>query len=83
MEQAASHNDIYDEDYYKRYTDEVAKSAIVIVDSIEAAIAPKTVIDVGCGSGEILARFVATASRCAGSIIPTPPLRCAATGDSR
>jgi SAM-dependent methyltransferase len=57
LESGASHNEIYDAAYYARYTDEMTVSAVGIVDTINKMLTPKSVIDVGCGSGEVLKRF--------------------------
>jgi SAM-dependent methyltransferase len=57
LERTASHDAIYDDAYYRKYIDEMSCSADAIVASIMTAFHPKTVIDVGCGSGEIIGRF--------------------------
>jgi SAM-dependent methyltransferase len=57
LERGASHDEIYDADYYARYTNEMTASAIGMVDSIIKSISPESVIDVGCGSGEVIQRF--------------------------
>jgi SAM-dependent methyltransferase len=49
------HNVIYDSDYYGRFVDDPAvRSSRTISDSIVAEFTPKTVIDVGCGTGALL-----------------------------
>jgi len=57
MENVASHDEIYDEKYYLNYTEEMNRSSVGIASSIIDAFAPKTMIDIGCGSGEVLDRF--------------------------
>ena len=48
----ASHNSIYDADNYARYTEPAAvQSAGPISNSIILEFSPKSVIDVGCGTG--------------------------------
>ena len=57
LESRADHNEIYDKAYYLKYSDEVARSAIGIVKTIMAHLSPKSIVDIGCGSGEIIRRF--------------------------
>jgi SAM-dependent methyltransferase len=54
----ASHNSIYDADNYARYVEPAAvQSAGPISNSIILQFSPKSVIDVGCGTGALLAAF--------------------------
>jgi len=57
LEKSATHDDLYDETFYLTYTAQVGESAHGIVNSIMQHMAPKSLIDVGCGSGEIIDRF--------------------------
>jgi SAM-dependent methyltransferase len=66
LEQSATHDDIYDESYYLKYSDEVARSARGIVATLQKRIAPASVIDVGCGSGEIIREFAARGTHARG-----------------
>ena len=52
----ASHDTIYDRDYYDTIVEtEAARSADVMAASIVERFKPKTAIDVGCGTGALLA----------------------------
>ena len=54
----ASHNSIYDADNYAHYIEPAAvQSAGPISNSIILQFSPKSVIDVGCGTGALLAAF--------------------------
>jgi SAM-dependent methyltransferase len=57
LEGRASHDDIYDAEFFRRHEPWMKNSALGIAASIHERLAPKTVIDVGCGSGEILERL--------------------------
>lgn len=57
LEKRASHNELYDAQYYLKNRSIMARDAAAIVQSISLRVAVKTVIDVGCGAGEILERF--------------------------
>jgi cyclopropane fatty-acyl-phospholipid synthase-like methyltransferase len=49
---------VYSDAYYEKYVDGPARlAAPAIVDSVLAEFEPKTVLDVGCGSGAVLAEF--------------------------
>jgi len=51
----AKHEEIYDEEYYTGFlVPSIEKSYEVIADSIVKAFSPKTVVDVGCGRGQLL-----------------------------
>ncbi len=54
-----SHDDIYDHEYYQEVESEVRRSAGPIVASVLRDFAPRTLLDVGCGTGAILAAFAA------------------------
>lgn len=49
-----SHDDLYDRGYFDYIESTAASSAPAIVESLARDIAPKTVLDVGCGTGAIL-----------------------------
>jgi SAM-dependent methyltransferase len=53
----ASHNSIYDAEYYRYVEAAAAQSAVPISNSIILQFSPKSVIDVGCGTGALLAAF--------------------------
>lgn len=57
MENAAPHADVYDATYYANYSDEMQHSAVGIANSVIDAFRPSSIIDIGCGSGEVLAEF--------------------------
>lgn len=50
----ASHDEIYDEEYFKFVDRTTKQSAEVIADSIINAFHPLAVVDVGCGTGALL-----------------------------
>lgn len=50
----ASHDQIYDQDYFAFVERTTQQSAEAIADSIMSTFQPKTVFDVGCGSGALL-----------------------------
>lgn len=54
LEQNAPHDEVYDRAYYLNYVDFVARSGVGIAGSLKDRFNPGSVIDVGCGSGEIL-----------------------------
>jgi SAM-dependent methyltransferase len=53
----AQHQEIYDSRYYKYVDRTAAQSAPVMADTIISHFKPKTVIDVGCGTGALLAEI--------------------------
>jgi SAM-dependent methyltransferase len=54
-ERFAEHDDIYDRDYYERSVEPSAqRSAPIMAKSILKELVPATVVDVGCGTGELL-----------------------------
>jgi SAM-dependent methyltransferase len=59
LEKSAQHDEIYDEQYYMetfiKHEPEKARSCAAIAESIVEAFNPKTVVDVGCGTGFLLA----------------------------
>lgn len=57
LERLATHDDLYDETYYRKYSDEVTRSAVGIVETIMRRLSPTSIIDIGCGSGEVIRRF--------------------------
>jgi SAM-dependent methyltransferase len=50
----AQHDDVYDAGYYEFIDHHAAQSADVMADSIVRTFHPRTVLDVGCGSGALL-----------------------------
>lgn len=54
-----THDEIYCDDYYRAAEPLVETSAVVIANSIARDFAPRTVLDVGCGSGAVLAELAA------------------------
>lgn len=51
----ARHDEIYDEDYYKKIIEPTMEiSSQVMASTIAEALKPRTVVDVGCGSGRLL-----------------------------
>ncbi len=57
-ERLATHDEMYDQTYYERAVDPLAaSSAPVIARSLIDATRPRTLVDVGCGTGAILAEF--------------------------
>jgi cyclopropane fatty-acyl-phospholipid synthase-like methyltransferase len=62
----ASHDDIYNEAYYDSIDDLSERSADAIADTICRDIAPKTLLDVGCGSGALLAAVASRGVRAIG-----------------
>jgi len=55
MERGATHEEMYDADYYAKYVDPgMGESVAAISSSIMERFSPKTVVDVGCGTGLLL-----------------------------
>lgn len=55
LEPAADHDELYDGHYYDRVVDPIMlQSAEVIAGSIQREFGPRSVIDVGCGSGALM-----------------------------
>jgi cyclopropane fatty-acyl-phospholipid synthase-like methyltransferase len=61
-----SHDDIYDEDYFRFVEQTTAMSADVIASSIVDAFHPESLVDVGCGTGTLLERLRARGVRVRG-----------------
>jgi SAM-dependent methyltransferase len=57
--QFAGREDVYDREYYLFVDAESTRSAPVIVESVVTQFAPRTLIDVGCGTGALLSAFKA------------------------
>jgi SAM-dependent methyltransferase len=56
LQKYAEHDEIYDRGYYEELVEpSIRKSATVMARSIRDEFRPATVIDVGCGTGELLA----------------------------
>lgn len=53
----AGREDLYSDEYYVYVDAESSRSAPTIVESVISRFSPKRVIDVGCGSGALLAEF--------------------------
>lgn len=58
MEGSARHDEVYDAVYYQKYAAEMEHSAIGMVLSIVRHLSPRTAVDIGCGSGEVLMELV-------------------------
>lgn len=58
MEGSATHDEVYDAVYFQKYTAEMEHSAIGMVSSIVRHLQPRTAVDIGCGSGEVLIELV-------------------------
>lgn len=60
LRRLGNHNAIYDDDYYDRDVEAIASQAAPhIADTIIAAFKPSSLIDVGCGTGAMMAAFAA------------------------
>jgi SAM-dependent methyltransferase len=57
LAQFSGRDDLYDREYYIYVDVEASRSAPIIVGSILGEFSPKSVIDVGCGTGALLAEF--------------------------
>jgi len=55
----AGREDLYSSEYYTYVDVEASRSAPVIVESVVSHFAPRSLIDVGCGTGALLAAFTA------------------------
>ncbi|MEM7412879.1 MAG: methyltransferase domain-containing protein [Myxococcota bacterium] len=67
LERTASHDEIYDADYYDDVVDRYMRnSAPSIADSIMRDFAPTKVVDVGCGSGLLLQALQGRGASCQG-----------------
>lgn len=62
----ARHQEIYDELYYQRVDECAVAAAPVMVGSMIKKFRPKTLIDVGCGTGALLAEFTRNGVSCTG-----------------
>ncbi len=55
LEKTAQHDEIYDADYYTSLVDPTMQiSADTIADAIVAAFSPRTIADIGCGTGVLM-----------------------------
>jgi 2-polyprenyl-3-methyl-5-hydroxy-6-metoxy-1,4-benzoquinol methylase len=67
LERSAKYDEIYDERYYTDGLDsQYEKSCKVIADSIMKVFCPKSVIDVGCGPGQLLLELKERGVACRG-----------------
>jgi SAM-dependent methyltransferase len=66
LETKASHDEVYDRAYYLKYAAEVSVSAKAIADYVVSKERPRSCIDVGCGSGEVLQAISALGVSCVG-----------------
>lgn len=57
LARGASRDDLYSDEYYAYVDQESARSAPTIVQSVMRDIGPRSVVDVGCGTGALLAEF--------------------------
>jgi SAM-dependent methyltransferase len=57
----AGREDIYNREYYTYVDAEASRSAPAIVQSVIAHVAPRSIADLGCGTGALLAEFRAQA----------------------
>src|SRR5262245_54021038 len=57
MRQSASHDEIYDQEYYVSEDSYSTASAPQMVRDIDLEFSPLTVVDVGCGVGAFLMEF--------------------------
>src|SRR4051812_40316602 len=57
-ERMAGHDELYSESYYRNTVDPIAAtSAPAMVRSLFEALHPSSVVDVGCGTGQLLLNF--------------------------
>jgi SAM-dependent methyltransferase len=66
LESKAEHSEVYDLQYYLKYSDNVAVSAKAIAEYIVSKERPTSCIDIGCGSGEVLESLSALGVSCLG-----------------
>lgn len=59
LESSASHDDVYDREYYLKYSGRVEKTAMVVAEWLVLHEDVESCIDVGCGSGEIIGQLAA------------------------
>jgi cyclopropane fatty-acyl-phospholipid synthase-like methyltransferase len=57
LERTASHEEMYDDRYFRRMEGEMAVSSQGIAASAIEHFSPKNLIDIGCGGGSVLAAF--------------------------
>lgn len=67
IERTGKHDEIYDGDYYEKYVEPTMKlSAAAIADSIMRAFSPRSVVDVGCGTGVLMQAMREREVQCTG-----------------
>jgi SAM-dependent methyltransferase len=57
LAQFAGRDDVYNRDYYSYVDNEAARSAPAMVESIVKHFSPLRIVDLGCGTGALLAKF--------------------------
>jgi SAM-dependent methyltransferase len=78
VHRTGNHQDIYDSDYFERYVEPLASaSAPVMAESIVAEFNPASVVDVGCGTGALLAALQRAGLECLGLDYSEASLRMA------
>ncbi len=81
LETKAAHDHVYDAAYYENYTDQMHQSAVVIADTIVETFQPRSVIDIGCGFGEVLNQFALRGVDAKGADLSTAALeKCKSRG---
>lgn len=67
LEQGAQHDEIYDAEYYATFVEpSMSASAGVMAHAIVAEFSPKTIVDVGCGTGGLMLALTKLGVRCVG-----------------
>jgi len=67
LEKGAEHNEIYDGEYYAQLVDPTMQiSAKTMASSIMEAFKPKSIVDVGCGTGVLMVELQSRGASCRG-----------------